>query len=207
MKDIIPLGFNCGITFSLQALKIKKETSLFEWFHSDSLSVITKIVNLIQENIDTSIIVPRDRFVQYFNDESGIYSEHYSSEEFKDIFIRRVQRFIDMIKKSKSILFVRIEDLEFIKSSSEEELEEFKQSILKINPDLTIHLFIIDIIEEKLDFIPKNNSFLTHVYFLRKDRIDPALGNDPIFYEFLKNQLISLEYTIEINNLSFNDKS
>ena len=43
-------------------------------------------VNLIQENVDTSIIVPRDRFVKYFNCESGIYSEHYSSEEFKDIF-------------------------------------------------------------------------------------------------------------------------
>ena len=69
------------------------------------------------------------------------------------------------------------------------------------------NLFIIDIIEEKLDFIPKNNSFLTHVYFLRKYRIDPALGNDPIFYEFLKNQLISLEYTIDTNELSFNDKS
>lgn len=207
MKDIIPLGFNCGITFSLQALKIKKETSLFEWFRSDSLSIITRIIDEIQKNIDNSIIVPRDRFVQYFNEESGIYSEHYSSEEFKEIFKRRAQRFIDKIKTYESILFIRIEDLEFINSSSEKEIEEFKHSILKINPNLKFTILLIDIIENESYFKPKNINLVKNSYFLRKDRVDPALGNDPIFYEFLKTQLIMLEYNIETNEVSFNDKS
>ena len=33
---IIPLGYHCNISFLNQNLRIKKETSIFEWFESYS---------------------------------------------------------------------------------------------------------------------------------------------------------------------------
>lgn len=207
MKDIIPLGFNCGITFSLQALQIKKETSLFEWFRSDSLSTITKIINSIQENIDDSIIIKKDNLVGYFDINSDIYSVHYSLDEFKEIFSRRARRFLEKIKSVENILFIRIEDLEFIKSSIVEDLEDFKQSILKINPKIEIKFLLIDIIDKETKFIIKELNFLTHVSFGKEKKVDDILSKDPIFYEFLKEQLENLDCNTNKNNLFFYDKS
>lgn len=207
MKDIIPLGFNCGITFSLQTLKIKKETSLFEWFRSDSLSTITKIINEIQKSIDNSIIIQKDNFIGYFDISSDIYSVHYSLFEFKEIFVRRAQRFLEKIKSSKSIVFVRVEDLEFVKSCSIGDLENFKESILKINPSLDFQYLLIDIIEKEENFIMKNNSFLIHKYFLKENIVCDSLQKDPLFYEFLHKELSKLECNMETTEKFFYDKN
>ena len=207
MKDIIPLGFNCGVTFSLQNLKIKKETSLFEWFRSDSLSSITKIIESIQNGIDSSIIIQKDNFVGYFDSNSDIYSAHYSLSDFKEIFIRRAQRFLDKIKSSKSIVFVRIEDLEFIKPCSAEDLENFKKSILRINPSLDFQYLLIDILEKKENFIIKNNCFLIHKYFLKEHKVCDSLQKDPMFYEFLHKELSELKCNMETTDKFFYDRS
>jgi hypothetical protein len=207
MKDIIPLGYTCGITFSLQALKIKKETSLFEWFRSDSLSTITKIVNSIKENIDNSIIIQKENFVGYFDNNSDIYSVHYSVNEFKEIFIRRAQRFLDKIKTSKSIVFVRTEESHLMNSSSIDDLKNFKEVIISINPDINIDFLLIDFIDDESKFVKKDLPFLTHVWFPSKDKIDEHLQKDPIFYNFLQDKLHNLDCNMEKNGIFFHDRS
>ena len=46
---LIPLGCNCNVSNNMQKLKIKKETSLFEWFQSGSLDTINKTINSIKK--------------------------------------------------------------------------------------------------------------------------------------------------------------
>jgi hypothetical protein len=207
MKEIIPLGYTCGITFSLQTLKVKKETSLFEWFRSDSLSTITKIINEIQKSIDNSIIIQKDNFVGFFDDKSDIYSVHYSLNEFKQIFIRRAHRFLDKIKSSKSVVFVRTEESHLMNSSSIEDLKEFKKSILSINPELEINFLLIDFVEDESNFKNKELPFLTHLSFPLKDKVDEHLQKDPIFYNFLYNELSKLDCNMETTETFFHDRS
>jgi hypothetical protein len=49
---IIPIGETCNITFLLQNAKIKKQTTLFEWFVSPNLNNITNILIKIVNNIN-----------------------------------------------------------------------------------------------------------------------------------------------------------
>ena len=53
---IISLGFNCNISYLNQALHIKKETGLFEWFESKKLQYITDVINTLTINPESNII-------------------------------------------------------------------------------------------------------------------------------------------------------
>ncbi len=143
----------------------------------------------------------------YFDKNSDIYSVHYSVQEFKEIFIRRAQRFLDKIKSSKSIVFVRTEEHHLMNSSSINDLEEFVKIILTINPEININFLLIDFVDKESDFIKKDLSFLTHVWFPLKDKIDEHLQKDPIFYNFLYEQLSLLNCNMESSEISFNDRS
>jgi len=112
---IIPLGMNCNISFLLQSVKLKKETSLFEWFQSIDLQSITDIIKIILENENNIDILMN--LVQKYGDEprhvfihsKSIHSCHYYYDEYLLIYKRRVLRFIDNLNNN-IILFIRLCD-------------------------------------------------------------------------------------------------
>lgn len=103
---IIPIGQTCNITFLLQNAKLKKQTTLFEWFVSPSLNDITNILVKIAKNFDEDIITAKDN--QVFID-NALNSIHYNYENFTEIYKRRKDRLINTIKSSKNALFCRFE--------------------------------------------------------------------------------------------------
>lgn len=76
---IIPLGESCNVTFLMQNCKLKKETSLFEWFVSENLNSITKVLNKIIDKTDTEIIVHRSVRHIAINDNT-IWTGHYKKK-------------------------------------------------------------------------------------------------------------------------------
>ena len=125
---ILPIGQTCNITFLLQNAKIKKETSLFEWFISPSVRNITDVLTDIVHGRDAHIIKQIGRKVYIGN---NINSDHYTCEEFKTIYQRRRSRLLSTIKTSKRILFCRFEAKP--DAYTKEDIDAFINTILMIN--------------------------------------------------------------------------
>ena len=51
---LIPLGYHCNISYLNQALYIKKETSVFEWFENTNLKYITDIITPTEKINETN---------------------------------------------------------------------------------------------------------------------------------------------------------
>jgi hypothetical protein len=60
---IIPIGQTCNITFLMQHKKLKKETSLFEWFISPTLRDITHVLIKIGNNEDMDSVQFRPPYI------------------------------------------------------------------------------------------------------------------------------------------------
>jgi hypothetical protein len=128
---ILPIGQTCNITFLLQNAKIKKETTLFEWFISPSVKDITNVLTNIVHNRDAHIIKQIGRKVYIGN---NINSDHYTYEDFKTIYQRRRSRLLSTIKSSKKILFCRFEAKPV--AYTKEDIDAFINTVLMINKDL-----------------------------------------------------------------------
>jgi hypothetical protein len=137
--SIIPLGETCNITFLMQNAGFKKETYLFEWFVSRKLPDITTVLLKIVTNTDQDIIkqVGEHTYIENGN----IFSGHYTAENFKFIYERRRDRFIETIKTELSLLFIRFEASKHIYTYKE--IDEFIDAIHCINPDCSIKLLLI----------------------------------------------------------------
>jgi hypothetical protein len=195
---ILPLGESCNITFLLQNLKLKKQTTLFEWFISKHLSHITNVLNKIGNNTDNDIIKQEGKYI-YIGD-NNIASEHYTLEEFKEIYIRRRNRLVDTIINSNKILFVRLEGNFY--SYTKEDIDEFINSVKMINPKCD---------EIKLLLMGPNNNVvdhpcLMHVFF-DKHGGDPWCSGKEMHDLFI-NGLDAIGYNINDRyDICFNDKS
>jgi len=144
---IIPIGESCNITFLLQNSKLKKQTSLFEWFISPNLNDITNILIKIGNNTDIDIIKMIDRHV-FIGDR--LFSAHYTYENFVPIYQRRRDRLITTIKSSKNILFTRFESANNVYNKND--IDNFINSIILINPNIeNIKLFLISPNEDELN--------------------------------------------------------
>lgn len=82
---IIPIGQTCNISFLMQNLKIKKCTTLFEWFISNNLKYITDVLYKIENNTDNNIVKQINNHICLIDD--NIKTQHYKYEEFIDIYI------------------------------------------------------------------------------------------------------------------------
>lgn len=127
---IILLGEGCQVSWDLEILKLKGSTSLFEWF----LSVKFSDINIIIEKIinDEEILITNGMNGNIFLDTTEIRSSHYTEENFKEILLRRKNRFIEQVKSGKQILFIRKEHAYY--DTTEGDIIEFKNLIEKINP-------------------------------------------------------------------------
>lgn len=195
---IIPIGETCNITFLLQKSKLKKHTTLFEWFVSNKLNNITNVLLKIINNTDNDIIKSNDNKI--YIDDYNIYSGHYKYEEFKPIYLRRRDRLLDCINNNNNILFVRFESS--INIYTNKDIDDFINVIKYINPNCD---------KIKLLLITPNENILHHPYliteFYNKHSTDPYCETTEIndlFITALRKNGYNTENTIDI---SFDDKS
>ncbi len=127
---IILVGEGCQVSWDLEKLKLKGPTSLFEWFLSVKFSDINNIVKKITN--DEEILITDGMYGNIFLDTTEIRSSHYTKENFKEILLRRKNRFVEQIKSGKKILFIRKEHAYY--DTTESDMIEFKNLIEKINP-------------------------------------------------------------------------
>ena len=193
---IIPIGQSCLISFLLQNCHLKKETSLFEWWHTIHLNKITNIIRKIANNIDIN--------AQSFGElilleDKGMYTGHYRLEEFGPICKRRSERFVKSLQTDKKILFVRYEfnNSELLSG----DIDDFFASVKLINPDINAKLLLITPIE-----IGFSNPLL--INRVNRDGAEDRRGERPelnrFFVELLKEIGVDTTNTIEH---SFTDKS
>lgn len=86
---IIPLGQDCAITFLLQNSKLKKETSLIEWFVSFSLRSIIEMIRKLINGEDIHIF---QNGHQVAISDTSISSGHYHVSAYKNMAERRSKR-------------------------------------------------------------------------------------------------------------------
>lgn len=140
---IIPIGQTCNITFLMQNARLKKQTTLFEWFISKSLKNITNILCKIQNNEDVIIgsgtsIIGTNRFA--FIETPDIRSAHYTVEQFPALFERRKHRLLDSIRNNNKITFARFD---FDNIYTTEDIDDFVNAVKNINPNCNVNLLLI----------------------------------------------------------------
>jgi hypothetical protein len=196
-NKIIPLGHNCNVTFLLQHLKLKKETSLFEWFQSETLTAINSTLAKIDWlNIDS--YVPYKNGV-YVNLGLDVFSNHYTLEEFKPIFVRRAKRFYKTIQNEDTILFIRLNVS--TSTTTLEEIEEFRSTIESMILDNTriekMRFMLISTIHKPEDFVPIQHDWIIHRYILRGDVNDGYMKDDIKIQHQLREFLTEAGFNIE----------
>lgn len=192
--EIIPLGQGCNISWLLQNVKIKKQTTLFEWFFISHLNSITNILKLIILK-DNNIITYKEGNIYINND---IRSSHYNEIEFKDIYKRRKDRLLELLKSTKKIIFYRFEQNN--NEYTNEDINDFKNVILLINPLLEFKLILIT-----TKYLNINNDILINKIY--NDFEDDLYYEKEKVKEFFKDTLREVGYDLEENNKIFTDKS
>lgn len=194
---LIPLGYHCNVTYLLQELGIKKETSLFEWLESKRLQYITDVLNVIREGIDEEIITGEDYNIKIID--QYLYTYHYKIAEYKQIFKRRALRFLELIRGSQEVLFVRIQT-HLAEDVSLEEINSFCSVIKKINPSLKIGFLLINTVfrgDELNEIDPEcvNGGTLIQKYFYYEDcKKDVYLRDNPFIKSLFLKYLVEAGY-------------
>jgi len=204
---LIPLGYHCNVSFLNQTLQYKKETGVFEWFESRNLQNITDVINTLSINPESNIVCGNDRNIYLLN--TNLFSYHYDIDEYKIIFQRRYNRFIDNINKEENIYFVRINP--YLHNTSKNEIELFIESIKRINPNIKFNFLLIETIVNDYDInsinINIDNVIFHHKYFYKKDIIDVYMPSSTLC-EIYKKILEDIGYNInETTNVIFDDRS
>lgn len=206
---LISLGYHCGTTLLNVSLHIKKETGVFEYFESRKLQYITDVINTLTNDPNQNVICGSDKNIYLLD--TNFLSAHYNIDEYKTIFQRRYNRFLEIINREENIYFVRINPTG--KNTSKNELELFIESIRKLNPHSKIIFLLIDTIHDDSDisYITMNidNVLFYHKYFYDKDvGNDVYFRNNPIISEHYKKMLEDIGYNVnDQSNVIFNDKS
>lgn len=195
---IIPLGTHCGLTTVLQRLRLKKATGLFEWLHSNNLDNVTNVIKIINKDINEVKIMPGLK-VQ----DDNIYTYHYGLEEYKDIFHRRAERFLNDIRNSDSeILFIR--NVLYKDSVKEYEIQNFRKVIEEINPILRYKILIVSYVDQ----IDAKNKDFDNVIFreiLNSEVPDTQFTNPNANLQPWIDILSEFELSITDNDIVFTD--
>ena len=208
-RYFIPLGFHCNISFLSQDIHMKDETSLFEWIQSEQLQYITDIINTIKNTIDINIIKGSDKNIHILHEK--VYTYHYALEEYKSMFVRRATRFLNIIKTSKKLLFIRINPIN--QHTTEDEINSFCEAIHSINPIVDISFLIIHTIHDhaneiQLDVSSIRSATVVQKVFLLNDCPNEYLQNNPVIQKQFLQYLQECGIDINISeHTEFNDKS
>ena len=130
-SKIVPLGCHCNVTFVMRQISERGKTGLFEFVESKKLAAITAILRFVateeasrvEEAPRRSIpIIDHGNHIGILSDQ--VFTYHYTAEQYKSIFERRLARFIEDITDSDAnCIFIRIDAIGF--STSKDEVCEF----------------------------------------------------------------------------------
>lgn len=137
MTKIILLGRCCRVSVDMQKIGLKDKSSMFEWVWTNTLTEINYIINSIVNGEE--ITITRKNGNDYI-DKTNVVTSHYLHTDYKSIFNRRSLRFLDDIKYSTDILFIRDDVLSTI---TQEELLIFNTIIYKINPTCKYKMLLL----------------------------------------------------------------
>lgn len=202
-NHIIPLGETCNISFLSQNCKIKKETSLFEWFVTKNLNSITKILNKLSD-LSEIHIYKENNVKDIFIEDSTISSIHYTLKELQPIFKRRSVRFLESIRDTTmKPLFVRFE-IRLNVQYTYDDIEQFIHAIQRINPSCEgMKLLLISPTKDHI-----KHPFILNEYYEYEDiHSDPFCKGSKIntfFVETLKKHGFDMN---SVSTLMFHDKS
>lgn len=209
MNDaFIALGYHCNITFLTKQLNIHRETGLFEWFESRKLQHITDIVNIIKNEINTDIIQNSSPGICINHNE--VFSYHYSLEDYKPIFERRAKRFLDVIKKSSEVIFVRVNPTETqcipTEKTTIEEINNFCQAIKSINSEIKIKFLLVNTIEnESVDWRLDETNLISNVFLLQRYlKVSDVQGDH---YHTNTNEKLSKIFETYMEEIGYNTTS
>lgn len=168
--EIISLGGTCCIAYQLRFLGLREKAYPFDWVRINNLATITELIknnfnNFLDKNkfIFNSV---SDRFdvdgkmLSYVYDNSYCkfyhefkeYINNDNFELFSQKYQRRINRFIQTIRNSNKILFIREE----IGNLSINKIKEFSNMINDINPKLDWKMKIIVRNKKYLQFKSEN---------------------------------------------------
>jgi hypothetical protein len=123
-------------------LKLKKETGVFEYLCSRKFNDIVKIIEKLSNNSEIKITARSYTNNDDFLDDTDIHTSHYRNN-FDDIFKRRSKRFLDDIKGSNNILFIREDGSIDNQQTTKEDIINFNDIIHKINSGCNFKLLLL----------------------------------------------------------------
>jgi hypothetical protein len=146
---VIPIGSCCEITFKLEKLKSKGETSLFEWHFSFNFKDVLEVFKTISNGEELTYSYKSNNS---YIDNVDIYSSHYRKiDEYADMMNRRKERLVNQIKGDDNIVFIRqITNHENSTFPSQEDINEFNSYIYKLNPNCKYRILFVVYTKDKI---------------------------------------------------------
>tara|TARA_B110000091_G_C13729304_1_gene438302 strand:- start:28 stop:582 length:555 start_codon:yes stop_codon:yes gene_type:complete len=136
--EIILLGRCCRVSFDFEKIGLKQQSSFIEWTDSTYFSDINIILQTYIRTGNIDII--RNSNGNDYLGVTRIHTCHYLNTDYKAIFTRRIMRFIEQVKQSEELLFVRDDVLDTITS---DEINEFKNIISMLNPICKYNILVV----------------------------------------------------------------
>ena len=153
---IIPIGSCCEISFKLEKLKSKGETSLFEWHFSFNFKDILEVFKTISNGEELTYSFKTSNS---YIDNTDIYSGHYRKiEEYTEMMNRRKERLVKQIKgcdeagkSDNNIVFIRqITNNGVSTFPTQEDIKEFNSYIYKLNPNCKYKILFVVYTKDKI---------------------------------------------------------
>ena len=155
--EIIPLGSTCSVAYQLRKLGLRNYAFPFDWVRINNLSTVTDLIennflsfldlqnykfleisDKFEVNKKMKSYIYQNQFCRFYH-EFDRYIDSSNFTEFKEKYHRRINRFFEIIKDSKKILFIREE----IGNLSSNKIKKFSKLINELNPYLNWKLKII----------------------------------------------------------------
>lgn len=135
---IVPLGARCRLCYDLrEKVEINQPTGLFDWMWTDDFEDILHVFKMLINEEELKVTKSgNDLFIVG----TKIKTIHFRLELFPGILARRGTRFLEIIKTSKHILFIR--DEEDSPRMTTNHWEKFLKLAEFINPDLKCKLLL-----------------------------------------------------------------
>lgn len=193
MNNLIALGFHCNISCIIRKLNIEQPTGVFEWFESPKLQYITNVISALQNDSNTNVIIKSPPYsISLLNPK--FVTTHYNLDTFDEIFKRRYNRFIDIVKNNEYIYFTRINPLmKRINKTTKEEIKQFINIIRNINSNCKITFLLVDTIhndnQKNTISINLDGVYFYHKYFYYQDMTENYFRKETVLFEKYKKML------------------
>jgi len=208
-KLIIPLGCDCHPAYMLNSLYLRNISLPFDWLNIDPIRTFEYVTENINDEFENFLKVPK------LNERGYFISEHYSYSEFiheKNLnnqetinkFKRRIERFLDLIKKEQ-IAFLHNFPVNSLQKESDiykyvNSIKLFKSLIL---PNSNIHIYLRydenlfenEFLSEKL-YNELNNLNVKTYKYVRGLKKNGIWGLKSFYYSLLLNLGIKVKMRI-----------